>query len=707
MPDSALLGLSKLGFGISSLAHLALLALLVARSRGQGVGRRLLLAVAGEVAWAVVNILALSPTGIAPLAHGLTEAFRNFAWTLFLLGLLRVPRLLPWLLAGLILGPELAAQLSLGAAAQLSLHIMVAVVGLVCLEQVWRNTAPNRRWAMKFLCLALLAKFAFDLVMYSDALLFGRLDAVWWTARGYANALLVPLIAVAAARNRDWKLDVNVSRQVVFHSATLLTSGFFLLAVAIGGYILKYFGGTPGAVAATMLGFIALVALVVLLGSGTARSKLKVLLAKHFFSYRYDYRHEWLTLTRRLEGSHRSDRADAEAGAEPGALALRGLRSLADLVESPGGALWLKDETGIFQCEARIGHPEPLPTLRVDDAWLESIRNEEWILDLRGGADAVGSQVPPPGWLSTRPNGGFLVPLLVEKELVGLALLQRPRVEIDLDWEVRDLLGIAARQVASFLTLRKAVEALLQARQFESFNRMSAFVVHDLKNLVAQLSLMTANAERHQHNPAFQADMLETVRNVLGRMQGLLLQLGAGAKPADPPRGVAIAAAINNVARSRQNLQATIRLELDDALGSLEVTAHPERLERVLGHLLQNASEACGPDGLVVVRNRRDGDGVVIEITDNGQGMSEDFIRTQLFRPFSTTKAAGMGIGAFESRAYIRELGGDIDVTSRPQAGSTFIVRLPARSPARLASGADEESAGAGAEVRPGGAGAS
>src|SRR5690606_19989213 len=308
MPDSALLALGRMGFGLCALAYLVLFILLAARGRGAGIGRLLLLAVGIEVGWGIVNGLTLTFTGIPPLVHATTEALRNVVWLAFLLALARAPRPWRWLLALLPFAPIVTSALSQGAAAQLSLHILVSVAGLACVEQVWRQTAPNRRWAMKFLCLALLAKFAFDLVMYSDALLYGRLDAVWWTARGYANALLVPFIAVAAARNRDWRLDVNVSRQVVFHSATLMAAGVFLLAVAIGGYILKFFGGSPGAVAATMLGFAALILLLALLGSGTVRSKLRVMLAKNFFSYRYDYRHEWLKLTRHLEGSHRSVR---------------------------------------------------------------------------------------------------------------------------------------------------------------------------------------------------------------------------------------------------------------------------------------------------------------------------------------------------------------------------------------------------------------
>src|SRR5213079_913257 len=151
-----------------------------------------------------------------------------------------------------------------------------------------------------------------------------------------------------------------------------------------------------------------------------------------------------------------------------------------------------------------------------------------------------------PAWLAALTLPWLIVPLVTGTELVGFVILGAPRATIDVNWEVRDLLKTASRQAAGYLAQIRASEALLEARKFESFNRMSAFVVHDLKNLVAQLSLMLRNAERHRDNPEFQRDMLMTVGNVVERMNKLMLQLRTGAKPVEQPRSVDLQSVIRS-----------------------------------------------------------------------------------------------------------------------------------------------------------------
>jgi putative PEP-CTERM system histidine kinase len=212
------------------------------------------------------------------------------------------------------------------------------------------------------------------------------------------------------------------------------------------------------------------------------------------------------------------------------------------------------------------------------------------------------------------------------------------------------------------------------ARQFESFNRMSTFVVHDLKNLVLQLSLMNANAEKHKDNPEFQRDMLETVAYSVQKMKLLLQKLGRS-----DSAGAPAPLAVDQVVRQAVALKAAFepRPVLQVERAGLEVLADRERLERVVGHLIQNAIEATPRTGQVTIRVAGEGPMVCIEIADTGEGMSEEFIRERLFKPFESTKSAGMGIGVFESREYINELGGSLEVHSRPSLGTTFKVSLP------------------------------
>jgi putative PEP-CTERM system histidine kinase len=212
------------------------------------------------------------------------------------------------------------------------------------------------------------------------------------------------------------------------------------------------------------------------------------------------------------------------------------------------------------------------------------------------------------------------------------------------------------------------------ARQFESFNRTTTFIIHDLKNLIAQLSLLLANAKKHKHNPEFQADMLDTVENAVARMNKVLAQLRRS-NDAAQAQSVALADILADAAASKQAFKLRPAVDLPPA--SLRVRAERERLTRAIGHLLQNALEATPPNGQVTLRGFEESAQAIVEIADTGSGMDEEFIRTRLFQPFDSTKGAGMGIGAYECRETIRALDGQLEVDSTPGRGTRFRISLP------------------------------
>jgi putative PEP-CTERM system histidine kinase len=244
-----------------------------------------------------------------------------------------------------------------------------------------------------------------------------------------------------------------------------------------------------------------------------------------------------------------------------------------------------------------------------------------------------------------------------------------------LNWELTDLLKVAGRQAAGYLGHLRAAQQLIVARQFESFNKMSAFVIHDLKNIVAQLALMLANAEKHKHKPAFQDDMLKTVENAVDKMNKLLGHLRSGTTPIDKPVAVDLGELVARAVADKSQMHP--RPEIQVGAPGLRALAHGDRLQRVVGHLVQNAIEATPTDGRVWVRVAQEGPSAVIEVGDTGQGMSAEFVRERLFRPFESTKKNGMGIGTYESRHYVREIGGSLEVESQPQKGTRFRIVLP------------------------------
>ncbi|MFT7288053.1 MAG: putative PEP-CTERM system histidine kinase, partial [Halieaceae bacterium] len=235
-------------------------------------------------------------------------------------------------------------------------------------------------------------------------------------------------------------------------------------------------------------------------------------------------------------------------------------------------------------------------------------------------------------------------------------------------------LKTAGRQAAALLAQQRASSALVEARQFDAFNRLSAYVIHDLKNILAQQSLMIANARKHRDNPAFIDDMISTVENSVERMQRLMDQMRSGLRSADAST-VSLARLLETVVAQRSATQPLPQLS---AQGDCRVIADRHRLTTVFDHLIQNAQEATDDHGSITLGLESTGDFAQVLIGDTGAGMSEAFIRERLFKPFESTKGlTGMGIGAFESREYVRQIGGSISVESTPGVGTTFTVMLP------------------------------
>lgn len=675
--------IASFSYAVAALAFLLLSVLLVTTWRGRAHGWVLTFAAAlTSLSSALLAWEAMSGSASSVLTDSV-EILRNGAWSAFLIIVIghfheqdsRLPyRLRPTLfLIGIfylvffgatasgLLDPEFVTGQGLMPSA--AARVGLAVLGMLLVEQLYRNKPEQERWAIKFACLGIGAMFAYDFYMYSDAMLFHRINGEIWAARGVVNALTVPLIAVSVMRSTSWSAELAVSRRVMFHSAALFGSAIYLLTMGSAGYYLRYFGGTWGSVMQVTFLFGALLLLVGTLFSGTFRAWLKVFISKHFYSYNYDYREEWLRFTGTL----------SQHG--PG-LGDRTIQAVGALVESPGGLMWIRRDGDRFEPAANWQLPPSTVIEPADSPFCQFLDAKQWVVDLQEYRDAPAKydDVPMPAWLLAYPRAWLAVPLMMQGKLFGFMLLLQPRSAIKLNWEVIDLLKIAGIQAASYLAQYEAANALMVARQFESFNRMSTFVVHDLKNLVSQLSLLMSNAERHKHNPEFQNDMIETVNFSVQKMKLLLQKLSRSVAP-EYPAALSIERLVRQAVALKAGFDPTPVLAVTDP--GLTVLADWERLERVVGHLIQNAIEATSRDGRVDIELARRGESVLIRISDSGGGMSEEFIRERLFKPFESTKSAGMGIGVFESREYIQELGGALEVASVPAQGSTFTIILP------------------------------
>lgn len=684
--------LAAIGYGLCAamFALLSMLLLIGWRSRFQGVF--LLAAVIASSIWAALAALHSYDASVNLELVWATEVLRNVVWMIFLLRLLRplaegsamYSRVLTYvrfgsLLLGLLLLlvlaelpllsdtlPSAAVQREFSLIGQL----LYAVLGMALVEQLFRNTPQEQRWGIKYMCFGLAVIFVYDFYLYTDALLFHRMDIDIWSARGAINAMAVPLIGVTAARNPDWSLPVFLSRRMVFHSTALFGAGVYMLLMAMAGYYIKLYGGEWGTVLQIIFLVGALMILGALLFSGQLRARAKVFLNKHFFSYRYDYREEWLRLMDLLARSHSNL-----------PLKERVIWALSEIADSPGGMLWLADDKGNYRALSHfnLGVAE-LPNIASDHSLMQFMESKQWVVDLnesRQQLDTVYEDVEFPGWLENEAEYWLLVPLMQEERMLGFVVLTQPRAPQALNWENRDLLKTAGMQAASYLALYQAADALADARQFEGFNRLSAFVIHDLKNLIAQLSLVAKNAAKHKHNPEFVDDAISTIENSVDKMNRLMVQLrSADATGRNDNKPIELVDEVRAVVDSRKS--ARPQPEFESQVESARVLGQEDRLGAVFGHVLQNALDATPPDGTVRVVLRVSGDHVIVEIRDTGAGMDADFIQNRLFRPFDSTKGlTGMGIGAYECREVVQASGGQVDVKSQPGKGTVFRIMLP------------------------------
>jgi putative PEP-CTERM system histidine kinase len=447
---------------------------------------------------------------------------------------------------------------------------------------------------------------------------------------------------------------------VVFHGATLVVGGAFLLAIGAIGEILRRFDLQWGATAQASLLAAALIALAVAASSRTARSRLRGMVVDHFFTARYDYRREWLRCVEVLSA------ADDGAVAEH-----RAIRAVADAVDSPAGVLLRRDpgEPGL-RWAGSWNLPAEHQALAPEDPFLAALETSEeaLVLDTADPAAQGLRQAYGPLWLAVPlPHGSA--------GLSGVVLLAPPRAPFPLDREVMELLRTLGREVAMFLAERRAAERLADERKLADYAKRFAFVAHDVKTVSSQLSLLLANAEENLSDPEFQHDMLVTVRASAARINALIVRLG---QPGDVPEALRDEA-VCPLDRLRALAAARpypVRVEGDEP-GPLAAIA-PARFDTALGHLINNAAEASPPGEPVRVSVWHEGKQVVVEVTDRGPGMTPEFIRDELFRPLSTSKRQGSGIGAWQARELLREAGGDLAVASRPGAGTTMRVLLRA-----------------------------
>ena len=664
--------------------------MLVVNYRNGAVSRAALLLAVATSAFAVTYALAHRALALTPATLELFDVARVAAWIFFLATVLRftdrptvVSTLIVashglWvLLLALQLWPSFSlslTSLSLGFVDVPLLHLLAAILTMLLIEQVYRNTRESRKQAIRYVCLGLGVPAAYELCLAAHTVLFGAPSTILALPRGFIIALAAPLMAVGLQRVVHWDVGIFVSRQIVFYTGSVMATGIYLLSMAIAGYSIQSLNLAWGGLLQGAFFLAAIGLFLWILFSDTVRSAAKVWLHKHFYENKYDYRGEWLRLTRTL-----STASDGESFGE------RSVSGLAQIVGAEAGALWTIDhESQAFVREFALEKPLSSEQLPLDHPLVEFMEQRRWVLDVSEARRAPDRYESIEHTLDAVPfeRSALLVPLQHENRLRGFIELDRRPDAGALNYEDHDLLKTAGQQIASYLAQRDTARLLAESRQFEAFNKFTAFVMHDLNNLIAQQRLIVQNAKKFRDNPAFVDDAFKTIDNSVRRMEGLLTQLRERSAVGATQR-VDVIPLVNSAIDRAAERQPVPVTETAGTPGA--VRADPDRLEAVVGHMIRNAQEATSADGRVrvTVRAVRESDSVEVAIADDGVGMTPEFIRDQLFSPFVSTKGSkGMGIGVYQTREYLRLLGGDLTVDSTPGQGTTMRLSIPVASDA-------------------------
>lgn len=669
--------IATVGYAISTIGY-AFLLLLLLTVRKSGLAKYLLILATGATClWSVAPfIFAQLPVEKILLFDNL----KSLVWLLFLASCLKdkftniievLSRKETWFILSLPITAIAMPYLGIEKESwKFLLQTIIALEVLVLLEVIYRQAGENR-WALKPLILYLAVISVFEFVTFANALMVEQIHINYIAARGYIYSAMIPFLVLAIRRVENWGVEIYISRDVVMHSTLLMVAGGYLFVMALLGYAVKYLGGEWGATIQVVLIALSLALLVSLFLSMSFRTKIKVFITKHFFANQFDYRYEWLKLTHFLNTKESEDNVYETA-----------LRGLTQAIDYQTGCL-IQVQNGELNVLANIDKPqlnEDEYAVLLEFAAFFNVKN--WIIDV----EELRTQ--PYVYEELKVNHGLLngvsfqlaIPIYDDEEFWGMVVMKgTDNTSKKLNWELRDYLTAVNAQISNFLFHHRAAQELAENAQFAAFTRMSAFIVHDLKNVLAQIDLILSNAEQHKNNPEFIDDTFETLEHTKARMDKMLYQLTEKNALQDGADSlVSLSECVQQVVEQRcGSYLPTPTVQVNS---EVPVVLDKDKFSNVIYHLVSNAQQATSDDGRVEIEIELSVDErhMLINIVDTGCGMSEDFIQKRLFKPFDTTKGnAGMGIGAFDAKAFLEKIGGQLLVQSKQQQGTTFTLRIP------------------------------
>lgn len=673
--------LAALGHAVAATLFSILSALMLTRWKDRPKAAFVALATAATAVWAAVQVVGSLGYLNSPLVLLIFEWIRNLAWLITATSIFRdldqsmilEKAVFRYGTVFLILSAALIAFYVFRSPDTISMKgivgggVLLSTLILIVIEQIYRNAPFDSRSGLKYLCVGISGLFVYDFVIFTLTIVNLEMNVDQWAARGFVNAFFAVPLALAARRSFRLSLDTHIPRQIVLYSFSAIAAGAFIALLVMGDYYISNYAGTWSNVVRIVLFVGALSVLMLLLVSATIRARVRVFVMKTFFQYKYDYRKEWLRFIGTLSESELDTVANTAA------------RAVAQIVNSPGGIVWVQEEGGNNYIPVGAwGSDLPVvASVPRGDSLVRFLRRRQWVVDLREieTHPARYEGLEPGEWITGHEEWWLIVPLFLGNRLFGFIILEHPRIVPTLNFEDHDLLKTVGRHVATHIDQAESDRRLAESSQFGAYNRLTAFLMHDLNNLIAQQSLVVKNAEKHRHNPEFVDDAINTIANSVSRMRRLMEQLSSSSTRSELRRINMDAVIRDAISRVKPRLPAP---QYTSNGAEIPVEADIERLTTVLEHLIRNAQDATSDDGRIEMVADIADDVVTLQIMDTGCGMTPEFISKRLFRPFDSTKGSqSMGIGAYQAREYIKGLGGQLTVSSEPEQGTTFRLSLP------------------------------
>ena len=554
--------------------------------------------------------------------------------------------------------------------------LLALVIILANMEKTLRSSFGTQRWRIKFTFLGIGSILAVRVYTTAQALLYSHVDLGLFPLDAGTLVIADLLIFVSLLRSGLRKVDIYVSQEVLYNSLTLVIAGIYLLALGIFAKAAAYFNFGEVLLHNAFWVFLLFLGLAVILLSDKLKHAIRRFVHRHFRRPLHDYRKIWRIFTQRTSSLFEiRDLCDAIA------------KTVSETFGVSSVCIWLVDQ---HQERPSLGGSTAISPVQRDElkelereigVLLVTMREKLMPLDLHRPEWENGSDDGTPGPPNSQhPMIRYCAPLSAGGEFLGFMTLNRRIADEPFTPEDFDLLKTIADQAAGILLNHRLYESLGRAREMEAFQTLSTFFVHDLKNIASTLSLTLENMPLHYDNPEFRSDALrimsknlDKIRTMCSRMSQLNHKLELDCRPCDLNKVISATLA---------GLEGVQDRPVVFEPGNVpEIFADREQISKVVLNLILNAFEASSNGREVRITCAREREFAMISVSDNGCGMSRQFMEKHLFHPFKTTKERGLGIGLYHCKMIVEAHRGRIEVESTEGAGTTFRVLLPVSGP--------------------------